>query len=723
MFEAPLISPRRFALALCLLMVCNWQPVQAQFDFSGFGGRSNSDSQVTVESQFTPATADRPALLFVTAKIAKGFHIYAIDQANLPNDGGGPLATQISLVPDSGAQLLGAWQSIKPPKTHIDQEIWTGLELREHSKQVTWFAPIKLEADADPASLSITGKIEGQACNPATCIPFEASLTAQQGEGFALPPGVEFPTNSASNTKVALSTPTVSPQPITPQHLPTASTPNNLYDLSQISLTESQEGSLVYYLITAFFGGIILNVMPCVLPVIGLKVMSFVQQAGQSRAHAWALNCWYSAGIVAVFLALAGLAVVFNLGWGTQFSSAGFNIVLIGIVFAMALSLLGMWEIPIPGFIGSGAAVEVTEREGPTAAFLKGILTTLLATPCLGPFMAPALFWAVNQPTWMTFSVFAMVGLGMASPYLMIGAFPNLIRFLPKPGAWMENFKKIMGLVLLATMVWLLTFIESPLVVPTVALLVGIAAGCWWVSQTPISAPLHQKAYGWVTGVMIVVISAMSSYGWLYRDVMKPRFDKKVAKFAEQQIGEDRILIASRLRRIQTSNRSDRQLCAHYQEFTNDLTTQSIEGDDQGWQSFSLAKLGRLTLGEGRTVLVDFTADWCLTCKTLEKLVLKTQAVEEAITMAEVVTMEADYTNRPEPIDRTIKALGGVGVPLIAIFPASDPYHPIVFSDGQYTKSGLIEAIAQATGRKDLMQGKTGSNAALSQSDGSEARR
>ncbi len=725
MLETPLpLHPRnrhcRFAITLCLLMlVTGWQPAQAQFDFGGFGGRSKSAAQVTVESQFTPATADRPALLFVTATIAKDFHIYAIDQGSLPNNGGGPLPTIISFEPQADVQLIGAWQPLEPPISHPDEVAWVGLELREHYNQVTWVAPIKLAAGVSPAGLTITGKFSCQACDEFSCNPIDDSLAAQQGEGITLPPGITFPTNAASNTSVAPASPPATPQPTTPkpttpQLLATVPAPSHLYDLSQISLVESQEGSRFYYLITAFLGGIILNIMPCVLPVIGLKVMSFVQQAGQSRSHAFMLNLWYSAGIIAVFLVLAGLAVVFKLGWGTQFASAGFNITLIGIVFAMALSLLGMWDIPIPGFVGSGAAVEVTEREGPIAAFLKGILTTLLATPCIGPFMTPALVWAVKQPVWMTFSVFGVLGLGMASPYLLIGAFPRLVRFLPKPGAWMESFKRVMGLILLATVVWLLTFIDSPLVVPTVALMVGIAAGCWWVSQTPITAQLDQKAYGWVTGVMIVVISAMASYGWLYRDVMKPRFEKKIAKYAEQQIGEDRLRIAGNLRGAQ----SNEQLRA----LIDDLATQAIDSENQGWQHFTLAKLGQLTLGEGRTVMVDFTADWCLTCKVLEKTVLKTQSVEEALTLANVVTMEADYTKRPEPLKRAIKALGGIGVPLIAIFPANNPYDPIVFSDGQYTKSGLIEAIAQATGRKDLMQGKTGS-AALSQNGSDESRR
>ena len=731
MSEVPMNRHPRFArtlgYSLSLLLVVTWQSllaqqVQAQFDFGGLGGfgQSASDSQVTLEAEFTPATADRPALLFVTANVAAGFHVYAVDQGNLPDGGGGPMPTQLSIDGNPTVQPIGPWQAIEQPSTHVDQDIWKGLELREHSHQVSWFVPIQLSEGASPASLTIAGEINGQACNADNCIPFTYEFTAKLGEGIALPESisiqVEPVANSAPAPPTTESTQPLAAPPTTLQPLASAPASANLYDLSKVSLRTDISGSLSYYLLTAFLGGLILNVMPCVLPVIGLKVMSFVQQAGQSRAHAFALNVWYAAGIISVFMALACLAVTLDIGWGTQFSSSSFNIVLLGIVFAMALSLLGMWDIPIPGFVGSSAAVEVTEREGPTAAFLKGILTTLLATPCTGPLMAPALFWAVRQPASITFSIFAMLGLGMASPYLIIGAFPELIRFLPKPGAWMENFKKVMGLILLATVVWLLTFIDSPLVVPTVALMVGIATACWWVSQTPITAPLDQKAYSWVTAVMIVVITVMSSYGWLYRDVMKPRFEKKVAQFAEQQIGEDRLRIARDLGSIE----DDQQLRRYIAQLA---VSQGVESNDHGWQSFSLAKLGQLTLGEGRTVLVDFTADWCWTCKTLEKLVLKTQPVEEALTLADVVTMEADYTKYPEPIDRAIKALGGVGVPLIAIFPANDPYNPIVFSNASYTKSDIIGAIAQATGRKDLLEGPSASSATLSQSDSGESRR
>jgi thiol:disulfide interchange protein DsbD len=679
MFTAGLVSHRRIALVVCLLLGSGGFAARAQFEFpTGLSGLDNSASNydVAIEARYTAAEGDRPAQLSITARVPEGFHVYAIDQGTLPNDGGGPMATAITLSPDSSVRLIGPWKPSEPPRSHVDQEVWTGLELREHSGEVTWTAPVELVSSAE--NPAIRGMVTGQACNPHTCIPFEQSFSVALGPEAVL-----------------LGSPPTSPVLESPQAFGDDGPVGNAttaYDLSQITLEETEDQSFVYYLITAFLGGLILNIMPCVLPVIGLKVMSFVQQAGQSRAQALALNCWYAAGIVAVFLILASLAVTLQLGWGGQFSSAKFNIALIGIVFAMALSLLGLWEIPIPGFVGGGVAMKAAEREGPSAALLKGVLTTLLATPCIGPFMTPALFWAVKQPAWMTYSVFGVLGLGMASPYLLIGAFPELVRFLPRPGAWMESFKKIMGLVLLATVVWLMTFIDAPLAVPTVLMLVGIATACWWVSQTPITARGSQKFYAWTTAGLLVVIAALGSYGWLYQGVMLPRFEKAVAAYAQQQIALQRLEIARSLRQIEQLDQLDQVI-----EVLD-------EGDvDLPWQPFSLDKLGRLTLGQRRTVLVDFTADWCLTCKTLEKFVLKTPEVEEALTQADVVTMEADYTKYPPTLDRAIKALGGVGVPLVAIFPAAHPYRPKVFADGNYSKAELIAAISQATGRDDTL--------------------
>jgi thiol:disulfide interchange protein len=187
-----------------------------------------------------------------------------------------------------------------------------------------------------------------------------------------------------------------------------------------------------------------------------------------------------------------------NLGCGEQFSSTTFNVVMVAIVFVFALSFLGVWEIPIPGFVGSGAAAEVASHEGAVGAFVKGALTTVLATPCSGPALGPVFGYTLNQPPQVTFLIFGCIGLGMSSPYLLIGAFPNLIRFLPKPGAWMDTFKHMMGFVMLATIVFLFGIIKKDYLVPTFAMMVGLWAGCWWIGHVAVR---RRARKAWVQGV------------------------------------------------------------------------------------------------------------------------------------------------------------------------------------------------------------------------------
>jgi suppressor for copper-sensitivity B len=401
-----------------------------------------------------------------------------------------------------------------------------------------------------------------------------------------------------------------------------------------------------------FLGGLILNLMPCVLPVIGLKILSFLEQSGHSRQHAFALNVWYSLGMLSVFLVLATLAVTLGLGWGELFGYAGFNITLAAVVFTMGLSFLGVWEIPIPGFVGRGKTLVLAEREGIAGAFSKGILTTILATPCSAPFLASALTWAVSQPPLKTYAVFTAVGLGMASPYLLIGAFPGLIAFLPKPGAWMDTFKQIMGFVLLGTVVFLLTFIPIALVVPTVGLLFGLWAACWWIGRTPPTADPGVKVRSWLAAAAFAGAMWLLNFGWL-ADVMQGYFDRAV---------EEAML-----------NKNERRLA---------------------WQPFARPVLEE-AISSGATVLVDFTADWCLTCKTLEATVLNTDVVREAVKANGVVMLRADWTHRQPEVTKMLELLGSKQVPVLAIFPAGNPNQPIVLRGG-YAQQTLLDALQKA---------------------------
>jgi thiol:disulfide interchange protein len=262
----------------------------------------------------------------------------------------------------------------------------------------------------------------------------------------------------------------------------------------------------------AFLAGLILNVMPCVLPVIGLKIMSFVQQAGGSRREILALNLWFSLGLLSVFWILAGAAAFANRGWGEHFGNVGFTVTMIGVVFAFGLSFLGVWEIPIPGFVASGAVQEAAQREGAVGAFSKGVLSTVLATPCAGPLLVPAVSWAIAQPAWLTFGAFTSIGLGMATPYLLIGAFPRLINVLPRPGAWMDTFKQLMGFLLLGTVVFLFNSLEPTWTIPTLTLLLGIGLGCWLLGRTPLTAELATRIRGWALAAAVVAAAAVIGF-------------------------------------------------------------------------------------------------------------------------------------------------------------------------------------------------------------------
>jgi thiol:disulfide interchange protein DsbD len=292
------------------------------------------------------------------------------------------------------------------------------------------------------------------------------------------------------------------------------------------------------------------------------------------------LNLWYSLGVMTVFMALATMVVVFGLKWADQFTSATFNVVLASIVFVFALSFLGVWEIPIPGFVGTGKAQKLAEREGATAAFMKGILATVLATPCAGPLVVPAVAWAVKQPPVIAFGGFACVGLGMASPYLVIGLFPRVISFLPKPGAWMETFKQIMGFILLGTVVWVLTFVPIPYVIPTVAFIMGLWAAFWWIGRTPLTEPLWARMRAWIGAAAFATLIGLVSYAWLL-NVMQSRFQRAV----EGELASRNVAIAK-------------------PKTGDDGVTHELP-----WQPYSLDLLEELT-ATGKTVFVDFTADW-----------------------------------------------------------------------------------------------------------------
>lgn len=622
------------------------------------GNYQSRSSAVKLSGQIVPGTV-RPgesAQVELTATLPPGGRIYA---HALRDERFGTKPVLIAISRSSG---LVPQVPVTNAAVKTDDSSPQMGPMKYHEGSVTWTVRLDVPKTAPPGEYPIHGLFGYQACeygsngngicelpqavqfagvvrvgdeasNSASPLSFSAAANYGQVAAAA---AVFADSVGATSTEPTVETP---PRHVDSKPVVRAS---DQYNLELVEVARDR-GSFGYYVALAFMGGLILNLMPCVLPVIGLKVMSFVEQAHKSRAHALVLNLWYAAGIVSVFLLLGVLAVSLGLGWGGQFGSTPFNVTIAAVVFAMALSLLGVWEVPIPGFFGSGSIQAAAAQEGPLGAFLKGVVTTVLATPCTAPFMAAAIAWAVTQSVATTLVVFASLGIGMASPYLLVGVFPELLRFLPRPGAWMETFKQISGFVLLGTVVFILSFIEPPAVIPTVLLLLGIGVACWLVARTPYTAHWRSRLQAWLAAGTVVLLFVAISFGWLYR-----------------------------------------------------VATAAPEA---AWQPFSLERLKQYAVDERRTVVVDFSADWCLNCKVLEKAVLHTRPIEQAIAQAGAVTMYADYTNYPPEIDRTLKALGANGVPVIAIFPGNAPYQPIVFRGG-YTKNGLLNALQLASGRR-----------------------
>jgi suppressor for copper-sensitivity B len=646
----------------------------ARYTNSGSVGSYQADSSaVKFAGEVTPGTV-RPgetAQLKFTATLPKGSRIYA------HADRDEKLGTKPVLIAIENASGLLPHRATTNATVKTDNSVPQFGPMNYHEGAVTWTVNVDVPKAAPPGEYPITGLLGYQVCEyrddgKNVCeLPHAVRFVANVDVGdpasagstpIAFMPGGNYPevarvaarfaTSIGAQSEQAKHAPTA--KPTEPADAPTVLSSNDQYDLSQVRVDQTR-GSMGYYIALAFIGGIILNLMPCVLPVIGLKVMSFVEQAGKSRTHALVLNLWYAAGIISVFLLLGLLAATIGLSWGGQFGNTAFNVTIASVVFAMALSLLGVWEVPIPGFFGSGSMHAAATQEGPVGAFLKGVVTTVLATPCTAPFMAAAVAWAVTQPLATTLIVFAALGVGMGSPYILIGVYPELLRFLPKPGAWMETFKQLSGFVLLATVVFILSFIEPTAVVPTVLFLLGVAVACWMIARTPLTAEFRERLYAWAGGAALILVFAGASFGWLYRIANAPV--------------------------------------------------------DAGWQPFSLQRLKQVAVDERRTVLVDFSAEWCINCKFFEQTVLHTKPVEQAIARSGAVTMYADYTDYPEEIRRTIKALGANGVPVIAIFPGNAPFDPIVFGGG-YTKQGLIAALERANGRGGNSGGQSVAEAA-----------
>ena len=426
--------------------------------------------------------------------------------------------------------------------------------------------------------------------------------------------------------------------PATPAPTPDASPPLDTESTS----TASTGGTLAYMLILAFLGGSILNLMPCVFPVLSLKVLSFARNTDHDRhLHSWV----YTAGVISSFVAVAALLIVLQqagqaIGWGFQLQSPGFVIALAYLFIAMGLSLTGMVELG-SNLMNTGSGL--ADQSGLGGSFFTGVLAVVVASPCTAPFMGTALGFAVSQPPLIGLTVFAALGAGMAAPLLVFSYSGAARAIMPKPGPWMETLKQFLSFPLYATAIWLL-----------------------WVAGRQTGVNTMAAA---LLGELLLALGL-----WLWR-VNWWRRSLALACLAGA------IALAS-MRGLDGTAAGSNALSKEYLP----------------WTESEVVALRNA----GRPVFVDVTADWCITCKANETTVLFTDDITAAFAEHGVVYMIADWTNEDPKIAELLKKHQRNGIPLYLMYSADPAAAPLILPQ-LLTKRMVIDALEEVSVKNSPM--------------------
>ncbi len=542
-----------------------------------------------------------PAVVSLRLSVEPKWHIYG-----RKSELGSPTTFEFSMPKGLKLESL-EWPAEKSFK-------FMGMEYRGYDGTLNVTAKISSEAPATTDSLKrVAVKAKWLACSD-TCVPGEASAEITLNE--TPPPTVRTPTEGSAHL----------------QKSPSGQKPGG----------ESGYGFLAA-LFAAFAGGMILNLMPCVFPVIGLKILSFVEGARGSRRSAVSGAAFYALGIVASFEILAGALLVLraageNLGWGFQLQNPAFTAAMALLFFAMALSFAGAFEIGASLAGGSQQARGIKGKNGRLKSFMSGVVAVLVASPCTAPFMGGAVGAALSGgiSAAESLAIFMALGLGMAAPYVVLSAIPGLSKYMPRPGMWMETLKQILSIPLFATAAWL----------------------AWlYIAQTGSAGRMLSAALVAAVGLRIYGIYSL------------PHFSKTARSLS--------------ISAAVASCAAALWICAS--ECTHSGAQKSEVAPDSTW---SAERLEALRAG-GKTVYVDFTAAWCLTCQ-YNKRILQSKTVEKLFQKNGIVTLVGDWTNRNPEIAKELEKYGRAGVPLNLIFPPKgDP----VILPAILTESAIVEAV------------------------------
>lgn len=440
-------------------------------------------------------------------------------------------------------------------------------------------------------------------------------LVISQGcadSGLCYPPQKQyFKINQQKQTIIATDKPDKLPPPQVQEGKPGGGA-NADQPSSTTSPDKTSGPSLIYYLLFATVGGLILNLMPCVFPVLSLKVLSFSGQADQQqqlRKHAWV----YTLGVVLSFILIAAIMLVLRstgeaIGWGFQLQNALFIGALTYLFFLMGLSLMGYVEF---GGRLMGAGQNLAAKKGYSGSFFTGALAVVVASPCTAPFMSTALGYAISQPAIIALSIFAALGFGMAFPFLLFSYIPSLANRLPKPGAWMDSFKRLLAFPMFATAIWLL-----------------------WVAGQQTQ---NQSTTSLLLGCLCLALAIL--------------FKQEPAKKAIWRTSKTIASIVSLSLAVM-------------------LLFQSDDKQQQAdWVDYSETKLSELRQ-QKQAVFVNITADWCITCLMNEKVTLSKPSIKQAFKDNKIIYMKGDWTNYDENITALLSKYQRSGIPLYIYYPA-----------------------------------------------------
>lgn len=410
-------------------------------------------------------------------------------------------------------------------------------------------------------------------------------------------------------------------------------------------------------LIYALIGGLILNIMPCVLPVIALKILGFVTQSKDEPGRVRRMGLVYGLGVWVSFLVMAGLIIAVKIaghsaGWGMQFGNPMFLVVLTVIMTLVALNLFGLFEIT-PGAKVLDTAGNLASHEGYPGAFFNGALATVLATPCTAPFLGVALGYAMAQGTGTILLVFSVVALGLASPYVVLSWHPAWLKFLPKPGPWMERFKILMGFPMLATAAWLYSL-----------------------------TPTHYGSRSWYL-VMFLVFVALAAwvFGEFTQRARRAPMVSTLIALGVLAVGYV-VILEGKL---------------DWRSPSSDTTSSSLPDANKhgiAWEPWSTVAVAKAR-SDGRPVLVDFTADWCLTCQANKKFAIEIPQVIARLKEINAVPLLGDYTKLPPAITAELNRFGRAGVPLVLVYPKATNKAPIVLPEA-LTPGMVMDALSSA---------------------------